>query len=70
MKIILLILFFAPSLFGQQWQKVATENNGNMVALPAGVTYRFGSAKQWCDSVTTTKPTTVHIHHTYVGLQD
>lgn len=69
MKTILaiILILIAPSLLAQQWQKVATENSGNMVALPAGVTYRFGSAAQWCDPVTTTKPTIVQIHHAYAG---
>lgn len=62
-----IVLLFASPLLAQQWQKVATENTGNMVALPAGVTYRFGSPAQWCDPVKTTKPVIVQIHHAYVG---
>jgi hypothetical protein len=53
----------------QSWQKVATENHGNAVWLPAGVTYRVGTAGAWCDSVKTTTATIVQIHHDSVSCK-
>jgi len=54
---ILLLLLLSGTAFGQTWFKVTGASQSATVTIPSGVTYRWGSPAQWCDSVTLTKTT-------------